>query len=359
MNKNKISKKMKLFEKLDSNNIFKYATSELSQDAFICYLLSFALEENNNINNQLTKVAFKFLNKIREGAIKNGKKVFEKDSYVSEIRQQYKNIDILVRIDDVYIIIEDKTFTSTHNNQINRYTEKLVEDDKIPLENIICVYYKIIEQPFREGNVDFEFDRKKLLELFLHANVKNTIFNDYVSYLQFIDYRICCKIYDIPLDKYDYFNNLGFFEYLKNKVKNFWGYGSISNAKGGFEGLWYGGYDLEVENLKKYTLYFQIENDLINKTFAIALKVGIETNENISIENYKEQIRQLNEKVITYFKENEMFQKNVKIEDFKKSKFRLGNSMTLFSIEYNKKDILDKIDILQNILDDYIKNFIN
>lgn len=42
-----------MHNELSSNNLFGYATNELSQDAFICWLLSFAMEENWNIDPQL------------------------------------------------------------------------------------------------------------------------------------------------------------------------------------------------------------------------------------------------------------------------------------------------------------------
>lgn len=42
---------------LSSNNLFRYATSELSQDAFICWLVSFALRENEGVDKVLTQCA--------------------------------------------------------------------------------------------------------------------------------------------------------------------------------------------------------------------------------------------------------------------------------------------------------------
>ena len=68
------------------SNIFKYATSELSQDAFICYLLSFGRKEFNGSGKYIA--AHKFL---KECGI-------EED--VKEIHTQYKHIDVLVETEN-------------------------------------------------------------------------------------------------------------------------------------------------------------------------------------------------------------------------------------------------------------------
>ena len=47
-----------------SNNLFNYATSELSQDAFICYLMSFLLEENIKKNKMLNMCAVDLINEM-------------------------------------------------------------------------------------------------------------------------------------------------------------------------------------------------------------------------------------------------------------------------------------------------------
>jgi hypothetical protein len=43
-------------------NIFKYATSELSQDSIICWLLEWAKEKNKTIDEQMHNVGIAFIN---------------------------------------------------------------------------------------------------------------------------------------------------------------------------------------------------------------------------------------------------------------------------------------------------------
>ena len=90
-------------------NLFWYATSELSQDAVLCWLLSWADKKQESQNPILHKVGTSFLDSIYENA-----KVKVPASYENiEIRQQDGGIDILCIVNgDTAIIIEDKTGTN-------------------------------------------------------------------------------------------------------------------------------------------------------------------------------------------------------------------------------------------------------
>ena len=126
-----------------SNNIFNYATSELSQDAFICYLASFAIKGNDN-NKELYKCALEFVNYMLP---ENEKMQYgEYLDFNEPILKQYKCIDVLIHAKGYSIIVEDKTYTNTHGNQISRYEECLIKDDKVSQEKIRKIYYKNLEQ---------------------------------------------------------------------------------------------------------------------------------------------------------------------------------------------------------------------
>lgn len=104
------------------NNLFYYATSELSQDAIICYIMSFAMEKNKNANKEIYNIASELINLM---GINN------EEITVTAIKKQYRNIDVLIEVNEKYnIIIEDKTFTSQHSDQINRYKQALVDENK-------------------------------------------------------------------------------------------------------------------------------------------------------------------------------------------------------------------------------------
>lgn len=287
-----------------STNLFDYATSELSQDAFICWLAAHA---NKNIRG-VSDAAITFVRKCYPS--------FDPTNHMVKVHKQYKNIDVLLRIYDKDnvdepiqdIIIEDKTFTGTHDDQINRYKKSLIEEG-IPKDNIICVYYKIVEQDRPEKDIDVEFTRKSMLREVLEPNINktdNVIFRDYYEYLKAIDARVESwrdlakeQVKFIP----DYPNEFskqwtsdayrGFFIHISRSVedkkfeeeselfqnlsigrrnkgdfknaKDYWeyGWGYINNAAGGFWGLWW--YPLTDTELTRLT-------ELMEEKFGLVMK---------------------------------------------------------------------------------------
>ena len=346
-----------------SNNLFNYATSELSQDAFICYLVSFLLEENVNKNEELNKCAVDFVNVIlpKEANIEYRVPItnVQGDNNKQAINKQYKNINVYLIVNGYHIIIEDKTFTYSHDNQIDRYTDTLIEEG-IPKEEIIRVYYKIVEQSEKEETDKkdlpiVELYRDKILSI-LNKYVRNAndkIFTDYVEYLQSIELET--KGYEInKIAKWSYLNYVGFFTKLLNEkiIHNeddaYWdsGWGYVSNPKGGFNALWWIPYiRKDLRNEIRSDLYLQIEN---NK---IALKLY---NHDLEEKDNEEEIINkrwnLRYKITDYLDEK-------KFEHFQKGK-RISissRSTTFYFIEYDEKDYLSKIKYMENIFKEIIK----
>jgi len=98
-------------------NLFDYATSELSQDAFLAWLFKWAEKENETEDKALHDCAVECLNIfIKEYKLPDIEKV--------QIIKQRKNIDLWIVInDEFHLIIEDKTATSEHDNQLQRYKD--------------------------------------------------------------------------------------------------------------------------------------------------------------------------------------------------------------------------------------------
>ena len=100
------------------NNIFNYATSELSQDAFICWLINWINHKSDD--KYLYQSAKLFLDRIFE---KSGKATPSEYNSVI-IKQQFERIDILLVINDFFVvIIEDKVDTKNHSGQLSRYVQ--------------------------------------------------------------------------------------------------------------------------------------------------------------------------------------------------------------------------------------------
>lgn len=168
------------------NNIFDFATKELSQDALLCWLINF---KNYKNNKKLYKKSIEILNYIFK--CKNLQVNIE--DYSIEIMQQYNFIDIFILLKDkkniekYAIIIEDKKLTSIHDNQIEKYKAKIKNIYKSLIEdNIITVYYK----PYEELEIikaDVIIDREYMLNNIFNNNIDNQIFIDYKKYLKEID----------------------------------------------------------------------------------------------------------------------------------------------------------------------------
>lgn len=312
------------------NNLFKYATKELSQDAFICWLVNFAHENHNTEDLILRECAKEFLKKIV---------ITDEELVVTKVLKQYKKIDVLLEVNNKYnIIIEDKTFTGQHGNQIERY-KKILEQGE-GRENIICVYYKIIEQPHEE-DTDISITRSDLIELFSKYAYKtdNSIFNDYYEYLCYIDESVQ-RFKTEPIENWIVENDhayKGFFTYLiKEKVIHLdrkYGWSYVANPSGGIRALWW--YFLKPEELSACNLsskginnlYLQIEDNILT----------------VKMSGNGEHTSAVRWSLYHFIKG--------RVPDFNKKTFRNGKSMTVGFIEYNEDNYRKKITLMEDVME--------
>lgn len=258
-----------------TNNLFTYATSELSQDAFICYLMSFALEDAKD-DPVLKECAKKILAKMMGLCSEDWVKI-----ELTNIKRQIHNIDILLSAsynDQNYkIIIEDKTYSSEHDNQLERYKEIVknkFEKEDIKETNIKEVYYK----PTFQGNMENvkkagytiigKDDIVKLLKPYC-GKTNNRIILDYYEYWK--NFHEDAKAYEGSLVKeWGRHQITAFYDYLQSmlieKYEDFNGkrytvsYGYVSNPSGGFYALWIYPKEKNITiNNYRTKIYFQIE----------------------------------------------------------------------------------------------------
>lgn len=169
---------------LDLPNLFNYATKELSQDAFLCW----ALEWRNIRGHQMCEFAYLLLESfVKESVYKN--QIDPLDIEKVELIKQYKNIDVLVLAKlrnglILPIIIEDKTDTSEHDNQLDRYREIIIEE-YTDFHEPICIYYKTgyIFEPYSEMEKHhyIVYDKLKISSIM-------KMFENYEMPLLFCDY---------------------------------------------------------------------------------------------------------------------------------------------------------------------------
>ncbi len=124
-----------------SPNIFKYATSELSQDAVICYFAKWA---DSEFSGPMHDFGIAFVNALLE------KKGFLNTKIQQvEVFKQVDKIDVLLEVNDneFAVIIEDKTVTHNHSNQLRNHYKYVTHNKKNKkYTNIVPIYFKTYDQ---------------------------------------------------------------------------------------------------------------------------------------------------------------------------------------------------------------------
>ena len=395
---------------MERNNIFDFATSELSQDAFICWLCNWVNFDDNSLSEdekKLKALATEFIEKMLGEKLEDRK---------VNIKRQYQKIDVLLEIQnktefitneneknpvvDIYVIIEDKVGTGLHSNQIEIYTKLISEKNKNINKGkalIKTVYYKIYDEDnmerLKENGVNVILGRENILELLKEYKdkINNSIFENYHNYLSNIETDV--NSYEKKnLEDWNSNCYIGFFKELKNE-KNLlehaigrqkdcsWGY--VNNSSGGFMGMWW--FPLSEEKINKLTetsdedIYLQIEQ--YNQKNIIAIKYSVpkknKNNKELSKEDFEKKVTIASEKRKELFSklknklENELkdilkcenkpenikkFENILKNEKFQKKYFRAGQYMTVGYLEFeNIDDCKDKIKILQYALNLLLK----
>ena len=382
---------------MERNNIFNFATSELSQDAFICWLCNWVNFDDNDLSEdekKLKELAIDFIEKM------SGEKLGDRKV---NIKRQYQKIDVLLEIQnktefitkegkknpvvnpvvDIYVIIEDKVGTSLHSNQQETYrnliSKKNVEDNGNKAE-IKVVYYKICDEDnmerLKEEGIDIIFERKDMLALLekYKNSFNNILVEDYYNYLNNIEKDVNSYI-DKKLEDWNSNCYIGFFKELKNKKKLLehaigrqkdcsWGY--VNNSSGGFMGMWW--FPLKMDEISQVTkkfqlwqnqlelnndLYLQIEQfykkekEIYNKKNIIAVKYSLTDKED---DKYDEKVKVSSEIRNKIYKELKEKLKEEGFEFYKK-RFVAGQYMTVGYLEFeNVSDCKEKIKILQDTL---------
>ena len=179
------------------NNLFDFATSELSQDAIIAWLFNWFNDKSNLELHKLSKQLIYQITGISKENIETVK-VFRQ--LTSNVKVDQKDvsvkIDVLIIVNNIAVIIEDKTFTHEHDEQIDTYKsglQKLIDDNEIPgydctlqpINEIITVYWKTgFYDDFDSAVVaNYYIKRSDLLKALNNINSNNDIFNDYFKHL--------------------------------------------------------------------------------------------------------------------------------------------------------------------------------
>lgn len=267
------------------NNLFSYATSELSQDAFICWLCSFALPDALP-KPALCDCAHAMLEKFVPEF--KGKEV-----ELLEIAKQADDIDILFTArcqgTEYKIIFEDKVYSEEHDGQLNRYSTGIKEH--FPGREVRGVYYKT----GFESNLDsienkgyHVVGREDVLNV-LKGYVDHSgsdILRDYYEYWERRQQK-AASYQTLLVNEWGWWQAYAFFEVVHKNMPDGIGssYGYVANPSGGFDCLVFWASD-NLICVKAVTceLYMHLEfhgNEANQKSrLAITLKLGIKMSKN-------------------------------------------------------------------------------
>ena len=237
----------------DRPNLFDFATSELSQDAFICWLLSWANPTARSLDPILHEAGSNFLKSL----FSKSDTAIPADIRDYKVKKQYQSIDVLVLINArVALVVEDKVHTANHSEQLVRYRNVVAKGFPDCGDDIACIYLKTGDQS------KYEDVKRKGYNVFTRSDFLDVLRQgraDGVSadiYLEFLDHlegmeRAVFAYRDLPLNEWDWSCWTGFYIDLQKTLGDgSWDY--VANPRGGFMGFWWHW---------KGTKYLQIEGE--------------------------------------------------------------------------------------------------
>ena len=235
----------------DIPNIFSYATSELSQDAMIAWLLQWASPEYGEADPDLHRTGKEFVRLLA------GK---SDDFHIEsvDVGRQWENIDIWAEINDnTFLIIEDKTGTTIHDDQLERYKISVKREYSGKRTDLCYAYVKTSEEP-RSVLMSIEqsgfktISRAEILRCLNGYRGNDTLMVSYRKHLQGIEDSVM-SYKTLPEKKWGWNAWQGFYKELESRVDiDSWGY--VANPSGGFLGAWWHFIDE-----KDCTMYLQLE----------------------------------------------------------------------------------------------------
>jgi hypothetical protein len=182
-----------LFDYVARPNLFTFASSERCQDAFLCWLLSWAHRKHRRTDEPLHDLGVVLMKALLGLCGIDSPKKYRQ----LEIRPQYEGIDILVEVnEEIVLLIEDKIESCEHSDQLRRYLRIATRD--FPGMKLAPVYLKTgllaygEERTVREAGFHF-FQGRDLLGVLRQGKqleVKNQIFSDFLSHLERLDFVV-------------------------------------------------------------------------------------------------------------------------------------------------------------------------
>ena len=218
-------------------NLFDFATSELSQDAFFAWLLSWADPAWSSTDAELHACGQRLLNVFFAA---HGRSIPDPIEKV-EVRKQSSRIDVLCIVNtNLAVLIEDKTATQEHGTQLPTYI-KATTGKGFAREDILPIYLKTHEQGDFSAVTKYGYQvvsRRKVLDVLASCQSTNDILVDFRHVLLEIEASFASHRTS-PLEDWNYRSWIGFYQELKQALTGECTWEYVPNRGGGFWGFWW------------------------------------------------------------------------------------------------------------------------
>lgn len=364
-------------------NIFKYATSELSHDAILCYILSSyaADEEERTVSRRMLAAMIapdRDLNCLLHSKIKTieiEKQFPVTENSVEKSKEKIKGfIDILVKVEfdndnEKYaLIIEDKIHTFDHGNQLQKYQNYVSKSSDLKDFSKIYVfvtlglkslkYFDQINKRNSDRNKWNIIDREAITKIVeRYKGSKVSIIGQYRDFLLSLNNNSSMYSFKPVKDWSDEMSQ-NFFMTLENEKSRIdeidgWGWGFVNNQSGGFQGYWYNKSDILKYSIDghgiKYFIYQQLEFSKTRKRVALKISFDLENNKII---NKKDKIRiKIANEITSDLKIEKDSDSNHHKREFKKTIIREGNYMTIGEFVFDDDIDFKADDVRRSMID--------
>lgn len=314
-------------------NLFAYATKELSQDAFLCWFMNWAGDQYDD-DKELQKSAKDFITMLINKQIP-----YTKEIHTVCVKKQWEKIDIKVVVNnEIFIVIEDKTGTGAHGNQLKVYKEKAQSECAKP-ENkykLVCIYLKTGNEASVSKKAEAEgysfVGREAMLEIFEKCKTSNAIFNDYVEHIQGIQ-NATESFLTTPVADWSYCAWEGFYMFLEKGLCNETGWYDWKYEANPSRG--YLGFSWNFKTIKnEMSLFLHIEQG------DLCIKIGTDSEHHLQIRSEWHHIVMETAKVMGLDKIH------------KPKRFGSGKCMTIAKVnmaDYLGEAIIDKEKVIENL----------
>ncbi len=244
-------------------NLFDFATSELSQDAFLSWCIAWADSKYAATDPALHALGRDLVSALFRAA---GKAV-PGGEYTVEVKRQLKRLDVVAEIGETHLLaIEDKVHAMELHNPLKDYIDKIAA--LYPQRERAFIFLKTGDQASYEGvQADgwIPFKRSQLLEVLRRADgCQNAIYSDFVALIESREAAVQ-RFKTAPVDEWGPGDAafVGLFLQLQGLLADGeWRY--VANPSGGFLGFWW-----NFEKIEGGEVYFQLEEkNLVAKIWA-------------------------------------------------------------------------------------------